>query len=99
MNSSPSIPVKPARYSRATSSLRYPLAKSTALGVDPYVAGLVHLPEELEIQEERAARIARACNAYVGFASFVGTTGGGFTRTAGVSSIWSQDGLAIARGG
>jgi hypothetical protein len=29
MNSTPSVPVKPARYSRATSSLRWPLAKST----------------------------------------------------------------------
>jgi Carbon-nitrogen hydrolase len=38
---------------------------TAALGVDLYVAGLVHLPEELEIQEERAARIARVCNAYV----------------------------------
>ncbi len=29
MNSTPSVPVKPARYSWATSSLRSPLAKST----------------------------------------------------------------------
>ena len=29
MNSTPSVPVKPARYSWATSSLRCPLAKST----------------------------------------------------------------------
>lgn len=72
---------------------------TAALGVDLYVAGLVHLPEELEIQEERAARIARVCNAYVVFASFAGATGGGFARTAGVSSIWSRDGLAIARAG
>ena len=70
-----------------------------ALGVDLYVAGLAHLPEELAVQEERAARIARTCDAYVAFASFAGATGGGFARTAGVSSIWRKDGQAIARAG
>jgi predicted amidohydrolase len=75
------------------------VAAVAALGVDLYVAGLVHLPEELGVQEERAARIARACDAYVGFASFAGPTGGGFARTAGVSSIWAADGSALARAG
>src|SRR5207237_3615443 len=46
------------------------VAGVAALGVDLYVAGLVHLPEELRVQEERAGLIARACGAYVGFASF-----------------------------
>jgi predicted amidohydrolase/8-oxo-dGTP pyrophosphatase MutT (NUDIX family) len=72
---------------------------TAALGIDLYIAGLVHHAEELGIQEERAARIARACNAYVAFASFAGPTGGGYARTAGVSSIWSQDGRPIARAG
>jgi predicted amidohydrolase len=72
---------------------------TAALGIDLYVGGLVHHPEELEIQEERAARIARACDAHVVFASFAGATGGGYARTAGVSSIWSPDGQPIARAG
>jgi predicted amidohydrolase len=75
------------------------VAGVAALGVDLYVAGLVHLPEELDIQEERAVRIARACDAYVGFASFAGPTGGGYDDTAGVSSIWAADGTALARAG
>jgi predicted amidohydrolase len=70
-----------------------------ALDVDVYVAGLVHLPEELDMQEERARNIARACGCYVVFASFAGATGGGFDRTAGVSSIWAPDGTAIVRAG
>jgi predicted amidohydrolase len=75
------------------------VAGVAALGIDLYVAGLVHMPEELGVQEERAARIARACDAYVGFASFAGPTGGGYAATAGVSSIWAADGSALARAG
>jgi predicted amidohydrolase len=75
------------------------VAGVAALGVDLYVAGLVHLPQELDVQEERAVRIARACDAYVGFASFAGPTGGGYASTAGVSSIWTADGTALARAG
>ena len=60
------------------------------------VAGLVHRPEELDVQEERAVRIARSCGAYVAFASFASPTGGGYSRTAGVSSIWAPDGTQLA---
>jgi len=73
------------------------VADTAALRVDLYAAGLTHLPEELELQEERAARIARACDAHVVFASFAGPTGGGFDRTAGTSSIWAPDGTPVAR--
>lgn len=72
---------------------------TAALGVDLYAAGLVHLPDELEEQERRGVGIARACGAYVAFASFAGPTGGGYDRTAGVSSIWSADGTPLARAG
>lgn len=75
------------------------VAGVAALAVDLYVAGLVHLPEELDEQERRAVRIARACDAHVAFASFAGATGGGYDRTAGVSSIWAPDGTPIARAG
>lgn len=70
-----------------------------ALRVDAYVAGLVHRPDELDIQDERGARIARTCRAYVAFASFAGATGGGYERTAGTSTIWAPDGRALARAG
>ena len=75
------------------------VADTAALGVDLYVAGLVHRPEELGEQEERAARIARTCAAYVAFASFAGPTGGGYDWTAGASSIWAADGTVLARAG
>jgi predicted amidohydrolase len=74
-------------------------AGTAALGVDVYVAGLAHLPEELPEQEARAVVIARTCRAFVAFASFAGPTGDVFTETAGSSAIWSPDGLAVARAG
>jgi predicted amidohydrolase len=75
------------------------IADAVSLDPDLYVAGLVHRPEELDMQEERGVRIARACRAYVAFASFAGSTGGGFDRTAGLSSIWAPDGTPLARAG
>jgi predicted amidohydrolase len=75
------------------------VADAAALGLDLYVAGLVHLPEELGMQDERGLRIARACDAYVAFASFAGPTGGGFDRTAGTSAIWAPDGRQLGRAG
>jgi predicted amidohydrolase len=72
---------------------------TAGLDIDLYAAGLVHLPSELDTQEKRAIRIARACTAYVAFASFAGPTGGGFDHTAGVSSIWTTHGTAISRAG
>jgi predicted amidohydrolase len=75
------------------------VADTAALAPDLYTAGLVHLPEELAIQDERGIRIARTTGAHVAFASFAGPTGGGFDRTAGVSSIWAPDGTPLARAG
>jgi predicted amidohydrolase len=69
------------------------------LEVHAYCAGLVHLPEELDRQEERAVSIALRCAVFVAFASFAGQTGGGYTRTAGSSAIWSRRGDALARTG
>lgn len=74
-------------------------AGTAALDIDVYVAGLVHRPEELPEQEARAVVLARACRAYVVFASFAGPTGDVFAETAGYSAIWSPYGLAIARAG
>jgi len=74
-------------------------AATAELGVDIYVAGLVHRPEELDEQDGRGRRIAAACRSYVAFASFAGPTGGGYHATAGESTIWSPDGEVIARAG
>jgi predicted amidohydrolase len=75
------------------------VADTAALDVDAYVAGLVHRPDELDVQEERAVLLARTCEAYVAFASFAGPAGGGYDGTAGVSSIWAPDGKPLARAG
>lgn len=68
-------------------------------GVDLYVAGVVHRPDEIEVQDARGARIARRAGAWVAFASFAGATGGGYDQTAGQSCIWSADGSVVARAG
>ncbi|MBJ7329781.1 MAG: carbon-nitrogen hydrolase family protein [Solirubrobacteraceae bacterium] len=72
---------------------------TAALGIDLYVAGIVHLPEELEEQERRARTIAAACGAPVALASFAGATGHGYDETAAESAVWSSDGVALARAG
>ena len=59
------------------------------LGVDLYVAGLVHHAEELAEQDRRGRLIALRCATPVVFASFAGPTGGGFDRTAGTSAAWT----------
>ena len=69
------------------------------LEIHAYCAGLVHLPEELERQEERAVSSALRCRVFVAFASFAGPTGGGYDRTAASSAIWSAAGEVLARAG
>jgi predicted amidohydrolase len=70
-----------------------------ALGVDLYLAGLVHHPDELAEQDARGLRIATACGAPVAFASAAGATGPGYEATAGSSTIWSPAGDVLARAG
>lgn len=71
----------------------------SGLGLDLYVAGLVHHAGELPEQDRRGRRIALRCGAPVVFASFAGPTGGGFDRTAGTSAAWAPDGTQLARAG
>jgi predicted amidohydrolase len=47
----------------------------------------------------RARRIVADHRVGVVVASFAGSTGGGFARTAGGSAIWSADGAVLARAG
>jgi predicted amidohydrolase len=74
-------------------------AQTAALGIDAYVAGLADHPHEDVIQQERAERITADHRVWVGFASFAGATGGGYTDTAGRSGIWSPDGRLMDRAG
>jgi predicted amidohydrolase len=74
-------------------------AATAGLGIDVYLAGLVDLPQEDVIQEERALRIAADHGVWVAFASFAGPTGSGYPRTAGRSGIWSPAGRSIVRAG
>jgi predicted amidohydrolase len=70
---------------------------TAALGVDVYVAGVVHAPDELAEQDSRGLRIAAKCDAYVAFASAAGAAGGDYEATAGESTIWSPAGGVLAR--
>ncbi|AWT53829.1 hydrolase, putative [Mycolicibacterium smegmatis MKD8] len=69
---------------------------TAALGVDVYVCGVVHHETELAEQQRRGRSIAAVCDASVVMASFAGSTGGGFTKTAGRSAIWATDGTLLA---
>jgi predicted amidohydrolase len=73
--------------------------RMAGLGIDAYVAGLVHRPDERAGTERRALSIAERCRAYVAFASFAGPTGGEYHRTAGTSAIWSPAGDVLAQAG
>jgi predicted amidohydrolase len=75
------------------------LEATAALGIDLYVAGLVHHSHELEEQDARALRMAKLADCYIAFASFAGPTGGGFVSTAGHSAIYSRQGAILARAG
>jgi predicted amidohydrolase len=68
-----------------------------ALGIDLYVAGLVHHPHELDEQDARALRIAARGRIPVAFASAAGNVGRDYQATAGTSSIWASDGTVLAR--
>jgi predicted amidohydrolase len=74
-------------------------AATAALGIDVYVAGVVHHAHEADLTEERARRVAADRGVWVATASFAGPTGGGFDATAGGSGIWSPAGEPVARAG
>ncbi|WP_326755398.1 carbon-nitrogen hydrolase family protein [Streptomyces hirsutus] len=71
-------------------------ARTAALGIDGYVAGVVHADHEAEVHGERARRVAADHGVWVATAAFAGPTGGGFARTSGRSGIWSADGELLA---
>lgn len=71
-------------------------AQTAALGIDGYVAGVVHAEDEAEVHGERARRVAADHGVWVATAAFAGPTGGGFARTSGRSGIWSAAGELVA---
>ena len=74
-------------------------ADTAALGIDAYVAGVVHHADERHEHGDRARRIAAAHGVWVAIASFAGPTGGGYDETAGCSGVWAQDGTCRAEAG
>jgi predicted amidohydrolase len=74
-------------------------ADTAALGIDAYVAGILEAEEDAAVRDERARRVANDHRVWVVLASFAGGTGGGYTRAAGGSAIWTSEGVAIAQAG
>lgn len=74
-------------------------ADTAALGIDAYVAGIVHHLDEGDEHERRALRVARDHGVFVVIASMANPTGGGFDRAAGRSGIWGRDGALLAQSG
>ena len=74
-------------------------ARTAALGIDGYVAGILHHDHEGGLAGERARRIAADHGVWVAMAAFAGPTGGGFGATSGRSGIWSATGDLLAEAG
>ncbi|GAA1697714.1 carbon-nitrogen hydrolase family protein [Fodinicola feengrottensis] len=72
-------------------------ADTAALGIDAYVGGLVE--NAADVIESRARRIVADHRVWVAFASCAGSTGGGFSKTAGRSSIRTPEGVVVAQAG
>jgi predicted amidohydrolase len=72
-------------------------ADTAALGMDVYVAGL--LEQDAGVVEERARRVGSDHGVWVVFASFAGSTGGGYERAAGRSGIWAAGATEVDRAG
>ena len=73
--------------------------RTAALGMDGYVAGVVHSDLEADLHGERARRAAADHAVFVATAAFAGPTGAGYTRTSGRSGIWSAAGALLAEAG
>jgi predicted amidohydrolase len=74
-------------------------AKTAALGIDGYLAGVLHADHEAEVHGTRARRVAADHGVWAATAAFAGPTGAGFDRTSGRSGIWSAGGELIAEAG
>jgi len=68
---------------------------TAALGMDVYVGATLMTAGERVEQEDRARRIGEEHRVWVVFASFAGSTGSGYHKTAGCSGIWTSDGVLV----
>jgi predicted amidohydrolase len=67
--------------------------RTVALGIDAYVAGVCEIEEDRGVQPVRAARVIADHRVWVAYASFAGSTGGGFDDTAGRSAVRDPAGV------
>ncbi|GAB7042274.1 MULTISPECIES: carbon-nitrogen hydrolase family protein [Catenuloplanes] len=74
-------------------------ARTAALGIHAYLAGVLDHADELHVQDERARRIVADHGVWVAFASFAAPTGFGFADAGGRSRIWAPDGRVVAAAG
>jgi predicted amidohydrolase len=74
-------------------------ADTAALGIDGYVAGVLEFADDATVPAERSARIAADHGVWVAFASFAGSAGGDYDRSAGRSIIRDRDGTVLAQAG
>lgn len=74
-------------------------ARTAALGIDVYAAGVLESASDADVSDQRAHRIATAHRVWVAMASFAGSTGGGYTEAAGRSAIWSPKAEVYGRTG
>ncbi|MEV7090564.1 carbon-nitrogen hydrolase family protein [Streptomyces sp. NPDC093085] len=74
-------------------------ARTAALGMDAYVAGVVHAGHESALHATRARRVAATHAVWTATAAFAGPTGEGFGRTSGRSALWSPHGRLLAETG
>ena len=74
-------------------------AATAALGIEGYAGGVLEFAEDADVPAERSARIASDHGIWVALASFAGSTGGGYDRSAGRSIIRARDGSVLAEAG
>jgi predicted amidohydrolase len=74
-------------------------ADTAALGIEGYVAGVLEFADDVAVPADRSARIAGDHGVWVAFASFAGSTGGGYDESAGHSIIRGRDGTVLAEAG
>ncbi|MEH1057863.1 carbon-nitrogen hydrolase family protein [Micromonospora sp. CPCC 206171] len=74
-------------------------ARTVALGVDAYLAGVLEAPADAAVPDARARRVAAEHGVWVATASFAGPSGSHYPRSAGGSGVWRPDGTPVVRAG
>lgn len=74
-------------------------AATAALDMHVFVASVLDHERDAHVAAERARRVCADRGVPVATASFAGSTGGGFDRAAGGSTVWAPDGTVLAQAG